>query len=157
MLFHWMQSRGLQSADAADLVQDVFRVLIRKLPEFDYDPKSSFRGWLRAITLNVWKDHCRKHAKRPALMENLEDWEKTEGCFSAEVHRRELVAQALVVLEPEFRPESWRIFVEHGVNGRPAGEVAIELNTTIGAVYAAKFRVLARVREYLRGILDEND
>ncbi|MFL5328510.1 MAG: RNA polymerase sigma factor [Gemmataceae bacterium] len=157
LLLNWMQSRGVQPADAADLVQDVFRVLVRKLPEFQYDPNSSFRGWLRTITINIWKDHCRRNSKRPTLMSELDDWEDTPDCFSTEIHRKELVAQALVILEPEFRAESWQIFVEHGVNGRPAAEVATEMKTTVGAVYAAKCRVLARVREYLRGILDENE
>src|SRR5207247_788531 len=32
--------------DAADLVQEVFKVLVRKLPEFTYDRDRTFRGWL---------------------------------------------------------------------------------------------------------------
>ena len=35
-----------------------------------------------------------------------------------------------------------------------AGDVAAELGVSVGAVYAAKTRVLARLREELKGLLD---
>src|SRR5205823_5013820 len=56
VLFAWARRLGLQAQDAADLVQEVFTVLVRKLPEFRYDRQKSFRGWLRTITLNKWRD-----------------------------------------------------------------------------------------------------
>src|SRR4051812_5915230 len=49
LLYSWARHLGLQSHDAAELVQDVFLVLIQKLPEFQYDPAKSFRGWLRTV------------------------------------------------------------------------------------------------------------
>src|SRR5947209_16334896 len=62
LLYHWARGTGLQEPDAADLVQEVFAVLVRKLPEFRYDEHKSFRGWLRKITLNKWRDRQR-HAR----------------------------------------------------------------------------------------------
>ena len=44
LLFHWAYRVGRQEADAADLVQDVLALLVRKLPQFSYDSRSSFRG-----------------------------------------------------------------------------------------------------------------
>jgi DNA-directed RNA polymerase specialized sigma24 family protein len=41
-------------------VQEVLLVLVPKLPEFTYDPEQSFRGWLRTITLNKWRQRCRR-------------------------------------------------------------------------------------------------
>jgi RNA polymerase sigma-70 factor (ECF subfamily) len=52
VLFAWARRLGLQSQDAADLIQEVFAVLVQKLPTFEYDQHKSFRGWLRTITLN---------------------------------------------------------------------------------------------------------
>jgi RNA polymerase sigma-70 factor (ECF subfamily) len=52
LLFGWARRLGLQDADAADLVQDVFTVLAVKLPEFRYDPRLGFRRWLRTVFLN---------------------------------------------------------------------------------------------------------
>jgi len=38
MLFGWARGTGLQSQDAADLVQEVLTLVFRKLPAFSYDP-----------------------------------------------------------------------------------------------------------------------
>ena len=44
LLFAWAGRLGLSGHDAADLVQDVFTILVEKLPEFRYDPKKNFRA-----------------------------------------------------------------------------------------------------------------
>ncbi len=46
LLFAWVRRLGLDENDAADIVQDIFVVLLRKLPEFRYDQNQSFRAWL---------------------------------------------------------------------------------------------------------------
>src|SRR6476619_4136163 len=59
LLFHWARKLGLSAEDAADLAQEVLILLVQKLPEFNYDPERSFRGWLRTVTLNKWRDRQR--------------------------------------------------------------------------------------------------
>jgi RNA polymerase sigma-70 factor (ECF subfamily) len=49
LMFHWAKKLGCQESDAADLVQDVFVILWRKLPEFEYDSGRSFHAWLKTI------------------------------------------------------------------------------------------------------------
>ena len=44
LLCQWVRRLGLHGADEADLVQDIFTVLVQKLPEFRYDPHQRFRG-----------------------------------------------------------------------------------------------------------------
>ena len=56
LIYSWGRHVGLQEQDAADLVQDVFATLIQVLPTFAYDPRKSFRGWLRSVTLNQWRN-----------------------------------------------------------------------------------------------------
>jgi len=51
LLCHWAHRLGLHGADADDLVQDVFTVLVDRLPLFRYDPKNRFRGWLWTMGL----------------------------------------------------------------------------------------------------------
>jgi RNA polymerase sigma-70 factor (ECF subfamily) len=58
------------------------------------------------------------------------------------------------MLQSDFQPNTWRAFWETGVNGRDAREVADELDMSIGAVYAARFRVQQRIREELAGFLE---
>jgi RNA polymerase sigma-70 factor (ECF subfamily) len=158
MCLDWARGLGLQEADAADLVQDVFATLLRVLPTFQHDRDRSFRGWLHAVLVNRWRDWLRRRALAPrqageAALDAVPD--RADGSnLEEEAYRRHLLARALEVLRDEFRPTTWQAFWEHAVRGRPAAEVAAELGTSAGAVYAARFRVLARVREELEGLLD---
>ena len=65
LIYTWARRAGLQSADAADLVKEVLTTLVRTLPEFTYQKQQSFRAWLRTVTLNKWRDRCRRLAARP--------------------------------------------------------------------------------------------
>src|SRR5438067_1653747 len=62
LLCQWARRLGLQNHDAADLVQEVFAVLVRKLPNFRYDPDRRFRGWLWTITVNKARERHRRLA-----------------------------------------------------------------------------------------------
>src|SRR6516165_4208642 len=68
LLYSWATRLGLQPSDAADLVQDVFVVLVRKLPDFHYDPGKSFHAWLRTVLLNRWRDRQKHLAVAPEQM-----------------------------------------------------------------------------------------
>lgn len=157
LLFHWSLRFGLKEPDAADLVQDVFLVLSQRLAEFDYDQRKSFRGWLRTILINKFRDRQRR-ATLPLAGSNdtLEQVvSPDDGDVVSETEYRELlVARALEVMQAEFQPTTWKACWEHVVAGRPAAEVARELGITANAVYLAKSRVLRRLRAELEGLLD---
>ncbi len=48
---------------------------------------------------------------------------------------------------PDFSRKTWEAFLQFGLEGRPASEVALELNLTEKAVIKAKSRVLSRLRK----------
>ena len=77
---------------------------------------------------------------------------ETETFWEIE-YRQQLVGRALELMQSEFQPTTWRACLEV-VSGRPAAEVAAELGITVDAVYAAKSRVLRRLRKELEGLLD---
>ena len=56
LLFAWVRRVGLDSDEAADLVQDVFVTLVQKMPAFEYDSRHSFRAWLKTIAYNRWRN-----------------------------------------------------------------------------------------------------
>src|SRR5437660_7551812 len=53
VVYGFARKRGLQDADAADLMQEVFRSVAGAAGRLEYDPKrGSFRGWLYTVTRN---------------------------------------------------------------------------------------------------------
>jgi RNA polymerase sigma-70 factor (ECF subfamily) len=110
LLFYWARRIGLQEPDAADLVQDVFALLLRKLPEFAYDRHGKFRAWLRTVTLNKWREKQRRRqlpveTDAAALLEVTIPAE-AEAFWEAD-YQRHLVARALELMRAEFRPPTW--------------------------------------------------
>ena len=154
LLFHWARGTGLQESDAADLVQDVFALLVRKLPQFAYDGNKGFRAWLRTVTLNRWRE-IRRRAAPPAPVENLDLLpDPHDEPFWEADYRSHLARQLLVVMQAEFAPTTWKACWECAVEGRSALDVGRELGLSAGAVRAAKFRVLCRLRQEMDGLAD---
>jgi RNA polymerase sigma-70 factor (ECF subfamily) len=158
LLCQWARRLGLFGADAADLVQEIFTVLVRKLPAFHYDPSRRFRGWLWTTTVNKAREF---HRRRPVAERQAEESalaevsspDPTQEVDEAE-YRQYLVQRALDLMKADFQPTTWKAFYECVAGGRPAGEVAAELGMSIDSVYAAKSRVLHRLRCELDGLLD---
>lgn len=158
LLYGWARRLGLREQDAGDLVQDVLTVLVRRLPEFRYEPAKSFRWWLRTVALNRWRDRRQRPAtlspEAAAAVPDLRDGTDPAEFVADEDHRRYLVGRALQILRTDFRQATWKAFWEHAIVGRPASEVATEQGMSVDAVYAARSRVMRRLRQELAGLFD---
>ena len=64
------------------------------------------------------------------------------------------LTRAMELMKSEFETTTWRAFWECVAEGRPPDEVAAELGVSVNAVYVAKSRVLARLRQELDGLVD---
>ena len=164
LIHAYAMRRGLQDADAADLAQQVLESVARAVGDFDYDPsKGTFRGWLFAITRNCLFQRLRKRDPVPsgtgdtgahqALNQQPDDADDQE--FWDREHQRRLFDWAAKQAREEFRGNSWRAFWATAMEGRSAAEAADELGISLGAVYTAKSRVTARIRQIVQAIEDE--
>lgn len=158
LLFHWAQQLGQQESDRADLVQDVFLILWRKLPEFEYDRGRSFHAWLKTIFLNRYRSRLRK---REALTCDVKELVRPDACdfdvsqqLAEEEERRFLIRQAFRLIESEFSPLQQQVFREYVLDEQPPDRVAERAGISPGAVYGIKSRILSRLRQELRQILD---
>src|SRR5262245_60577896 len=85
LVYGYARARGLQEADAADLVQEVFRSVAAAVRRFDYDPqRGGFRAWLLQATRNHLRSFLRRAARaaRVGLPDGatiLEDLPAAEG------------------------------------------------------------------------------
>jgi RNA polymerase sigma-70 factor (ECF subfamily) len=158
LLYYWARRLGLQESDAADLVQDVFLLLLHKLPEFPDNRTGSFRSWLRTVLLNHW--HSKQRRRVPVTVDGtgrgLEEVTVADAvaAFGERDYHAYLARRALQVMQKDFQESTWRACWEQIVNGRSAADVASELGISEGGAYVAKCRILRRLRQELAG-LDE--
>lgn len=165
VVYGFARKRGLQDADAADLVQDVLRSVARNAHRIDYDPKrGTFRGWLYTVTRNKVYNFLSANKNRPKAggdgvggdrLDHLAGKpDEAEAEWELEYQRR-LSARAMERVKHEFQANTWQAFWGTAVEGRAAAEVGKELNMTSGAVYVAKSRVLARLRDEVQQLMAE--
>ncbi len=157
LLYAWARRAGLTGAQAADLVQDVFLILVKELPRFSYNPAGSFRAWLKTITLNKQRQNMRRQRPANAHTDGVQIAEPTIDAadeFWETEYREQLSRTALEFIQARFSQRVWAAFWETAVVGRPAAAVALDMDLSVGAVYASKCRVLKALRVELDGMLD---
>jgi RNA polymerase sigma-70 factor (ECF subfamily) len=133
LLFSWARRAGEDEHAAADLVQEVFLILLRTLPTFQSDGRGKFRGWLRTIMLNKLRDRKRQEAREArviALRAQTEELPDISELFWEGEYQRELTRRALQLMQEEFAPTTWKACWETVVLGRSPQEVAVELGMT---------------------------
>ncbi len=162
LLYRFGVRRGLQDSDAADLVQDVLVSVSGAIAAFEYDRAlGAFRGWLHTIARNRLYRMQARGKRRPqatgdsALQEQLEQLPDASAGEQNEWERQyeqRLFEWAAELVRREVQAETWQAFRATAVENRPPAEVARELGMSVGAVYIAKSRVTARIREHIERV-----
>ena len=162
-VYRFARRRGLQNADAVELTQEVLARVVRSIPGWDTSrSKGSFRSWLFAVArsrlIDAWRANARSQAALgeplgSAPLGKVADANDTDA-LSFEL-RKEMIRVAAESIRPEFHPSTWDAFVRTAITGESIAEVATQLKLSAGAVYAARSRVLARLREVVRRTWDD--
>lgn len=164
LVYQWSRRCGLSAEDSADIVQEAFGILARKLDTFRRESqKDSFRGWLWTITRNRVRDLVRRSSDRAMatggttahirLQELAEDAPEPDDTPEERTATEQgVVTRTLVSIQTEFEPSTWKAFWGMTVEKRTAAEVGAELGITKHAVHQAKYRVLRRLREEMEGL-----
>jgi RNA polymerase sigma-70 factor (ECF subfamily) len=148
--------RGLQHADAEDLAQQVLAAVARAVHRWQPDEnRGRFRTWLHRIARNLIINRLTRSAPDrasgdEAVQEVLAQQEAPEGPDSELLRvesRREVFQWAARHIREEFQPDTWLAFWRTAVEGQGVEEVAEGLGKNPGAVYAARGRVMRRLRE----------
>jgi RNA polymerase sigma-70 factor, ECF subfamily len=160
----WLRRHLLADADADDLVQEILAVVVRELPRFRHnDRPGAFRSWLRTVTVHRLRDFWRSRRYRPqptggsnflAKLEQLQDPASGLSRLWDEEHDRHVVARLLEQIRPDFEPGTWQAFEGVMLGGERAADVAARLGISVNAVLLAKSRILARLRQVGRGLID---
>ena len=157
LIFYWARKTGLGQTDASDLVQEVLTQVFRKLPEFRYDNSRSFRGWLRTVTLNKYRELHRRKSNRLAtasesMLENLAPVSVAESTWDID-YARLLVARSMEGMQGDFATETWQALKLVMGNGTPVDDAAQQTGVSAWTIYSARARLMKRLREELAELL----
>jgi RNA polymerase sigma-70 factor (ECF subfamily) len=130
----------------------------------DYDPRrGTFRGWLYTVTRNKLYSFLsarRRHPRGsgdPDAQRRLEQEAApdTDGKQWDQEYERRLFHWAAEQVRGEFTAPTWQAFWRTAVEGNNPREVGAQLGLSPGAVYVARSRVLARLRQRIQELGDE--
>ena len=159
VIYRMARRRGMQDADAQDLVQAVLIRVAGAIQSWEKSgPETKFRHWLRRVARNAiataftrqpkdagtgGSEMLDRLAEQPAIAVDVEQEFAKESM-------REKYLRAASVVRADVDSETWRAFELTVVNGHPCDEVAKLLGKSVGAVYAARSRIMRRLREQVQ-------
>jgi RNA polymerase sigma-70 factor (ECF subfamily) len=142
------------SADAADLTQEIFVRLHRTLQTFHGD--SAFSTWFYRLAANCCKDWLRKEARRPAIHE-MKDTLIADGGTGPSQHYEQKETKELVQMAISALPEEQRVAVIlHDLQGYSYEEIATITEAPIGTVKSRLARARLKLAESLAAIKEQN-
>lgn len=165
LVLRFARRRGLQEADAQDLVQRVFTSVAGAVDRWQPDAaRGKFRAWLFRIARNhLINQSSLRRRERPVggstqvrrLHSEIDERVVDAGDIEIE-YRRAVFESAAARVKRLVQPATWSAFWETMVVGRTCESVAEELKLSVGAIYVARSRVIARLRSVAEE-LEAND
>ncbi|MDX1927814.1 MAG: sigma-70 family RNA polymerase sigma factor [Pirellulaceae bacterium] len=155
LVLRFARRRGLQEADAMDLVQRVFASVAGAVDRWQPDAKrGKFRAWLFRIARNhLINQAALRRRERPVggstqvrRLHSEIDERVLEASDVELEYRRAVFESAAARVKRLVQPATWTAFWETMVVGRSCESVAEELSMSVGAIYVARSRVVARLR-----------
>ncbi len=164
LVYRLARRKGLQDADSRDLAQEVFRAVAGAVDRWDPD-RGSFRGWISRIARNLMINFLTRAGNHvrgsgaTSVQELLEahpaQSESATALFEYE-YKRQLFQSAAAAVRAEFTPATWQAFWRTACEERPPQAVALELGLSLGSVYVARSRVLARIRRRVETLVQDS-
>lgn len=156
LIFRFARRSGLQDADAQDITQRVLWAVARAADRWESgSDRGRFRGWLATVTRNAVINMVQRESEMrgtglSAVWELLQETpraiEEVSGVWQRE-RRLELFRYAAAQVKEKFAEDSWQAFWMTAVEGASGEDVAERLGKSVGAIYAARSRVLAKIRQ----------
>lgn len=148
--------KGIQPADAEDLAQQVLMSVAGAIERWQPDAqKARFRTWLQTIVRNAILNALQRRSPDIAVGGDGDTncLEQTPGPQCDDLnslndeYRRELFLRAVQRIHMEFAQETWDSFWKTTVQGVDIDSAASQTGRTRGSIYAARSRVMKRLRE----------
>jgi RNA polymerase sigma factor (sigma-70 family) len=163
LIYRLARSKGLQHADAQEVVQEVLIAISKTVEHWQPDARlGRFRDWLFRISRNFVINYLTRRKYRgigtgdsriaDLLAEQIVPDEESSHWFSME-ERREVLQYCARLLQESCDGKQWRAFWLSTVQQLPVSEVAQTLQMSTGAVYIARSRMMNRLRLEVKRVL----
>ena len=157
VIYRYCRKKGLQEADALEVLQEVLLQVYQYIASFDYDPdRGRFRAWLQTVThsrlCRFWKKKADQ--KECTGQEETLDQKEAEQFFGSEVVYQ-ITQLALKEIRTGFQPDTWSAFELTWVEQQDVEDVASSLGRSVGWVYVAKSRVLKKLTNRITQYINE--
>ncbi|MGD9645917.1 MAG: RNA polymerase sigma factor [Pirellulales bacterium] len=145
--------------EADDLLQEVWKEILRQLPGFEYDPaKGGFRRWLFTIVQRRAIDFARARSRRVEPTSSLtgELPDRFAPLPEEELNRRfhaEVVQDAIEQFRQTAKEPSWRVFELCRLRGLTSAQAAEILEITPEATRKRLERATKEFRETIAGLV----
>jgi RNA polymerase sigma-70 factor (ECF subfamily) len=156
---------GLQHADAEDLSQQVLATVAGAIDRWQIDPeRAKFRTWLHRVAQNqiinaltrAAPDRAAGGSTEFAALGNQAAQSADDTDLVRLEIRREVFRWAAEQIRHEFRATTWDAFWRTAVENEQVEQAAAELGLSCGAIYAARSRIMRRLKEKVCEFDDEN-
>jgi len=158
-------SKGMQDADAQDLAQQVLLSVASGIGNWKRDEHGTpFRHWLARVTRNAILKTLSRGSKWQAvgalssdeLLSSLPTSDKETSQLIDVEYRRQLYLRAAKIVQADVSPETWTAFELTTLDGVAIDAAAKRLGKHTGTIYAARSRVMRRLREAVQ-ILEKEE
>ena len=159
VIYRMARRRGMQDADAQDIVQTVLMRVAGAINRWEKtEPGTRFRYWLRRVAKNaIFTALSRSPNDAASGGSNIQDLLSKHPEIAPDVdqelgleYMREQYLRAAVIVQTDVDTETWRAFELSLIEGRSCDEVAELIGKSIGTVYAARSRVMRRLRDQVQ-------
>jgi RNA polymerase sigma-70 factor (ECF subfamily) len=159
MLLRYGRARGLDEADAEDVVQYCMAAIHRHINSFDYDPaKGRFKGWLRTLVNNRVRNLIRGRHEQLAETKDFKRSQQREQSpeqIFDEMWMEQHLRRALQVVRGAVEPSTFKAFERYVLDECPVDQVCDELNMTPNQIYKVKWRVTQKLNDTLKYLIGD--
>ena len=158
VIYRMARRRGMQDADAQDLVQTVLMRVAGAVDRWERKPGARFRHWLRRVAKNsILSELSRSSKDAPMGGSDIQELMAEQPAATSEVEQelaveymREQYLRAAMSVQSDVNAETWRAFELTVIDGESCEGAAKIIGRSVGTVYAARSRVMRRLRDHIQ-------